>query len=308
MARAAKPGRRGHASGREDLNRGQLAVNILVFGKNGQVATELAALEGVTCLGRDVADLSDPSACAAAIAQHAPGAVINAAAYTAVDKAESEEPLAQVINGQAPGAMARACASQGIPLVHISTDYVFAGDGTTPWQPSDPTGPLGAYGRTKLAGEEAVRAAGATHAILRTSWVVSAHGNNFVKTMLRLGAERDGLTVVGDQIGGPTGAREIAAACHTIAQQLATDSTKSGIYHFSGTPDCSWADFAREIFAQSGVVCDVTDISTTDFPTPAKRPPNSRMDCSHTQATFGVQRPDWKTSLSGILKDLGAVK
>ena len=282
-------------------------MNILVFGKNGQVARELAALDGVTCLDRAAADLSDPAACAAAIEQHAPDAVINAAAYTAVDKAESEEPEAQVINGDAPGAMARACAALNIPLVHISTDYVFAGDGTTPWQPSDETGPLGAYGRTKLAGEIAVRAAGGTHAILRTSWVVSAHGNNFVKTMLRLGAERDALTIVADQIGGPTGAREIAAACHTMAQQLGADPDKSGTYHFAGGPDCSWADFAREIFAQAGMSCDVTDIPTSDFPTPAVRPPNSRMDCSLTQATFGVQRPQWKASLATILNDLGAV-
>ena len=281
-------------------------MNILVFGKNGQVARELAGLDGVTCLDRNVADLSDPAACAAAIEQHAPDAVINAAAYTAVDKAESEEDLAHVINGDAPGAMARACAALNIPLVHISTDYVFAGNGTTPWQPADETGPLGAYGRTKLAGEQAVRAANGTHAVLRTSWVVSAHGNNFVKTMLRLGAERDALTIVADQIGGPTGAREIAAACHTMAQQLIAHPDKSGTYHFSGAEDCSWADFAREIFAQSGITCDVTDIPTSDFPTPAVRPPNSRMDCSLTQATFGVQRPQWKVSLATILKDLGA--
>jgi dTDP-4-dehydrorhamnose reductase len=281
-------------------------VNILVFGKNGQVARELAALDGVTCLDRSVADLSDPAGCAAAIEQHKPDAVINAAAYTAVDKAESEEPEAHVINGDAPGAMARACAALDIPLVHISTDYVFAGGGTDPWQPSDDTGPLGAYGRTKLAGEIAVRAADGPHAILRTSWVVSAHGNNFVKTMLRLGAERDVLTIVADQIGGPTGAREIAAACHTMALQLIDSPDKSGTYHFSGAPDCSWADFAREIFAQGGITCDVKDIPTSDFPTPAVRPPNSRMDCSLTQATFGVQRPEWKASLATILKDLGA--
>ena len=281
-------------------------MNILVFGKNGQVARELAGLDGVTCLDRNVADLSDPAACAAAIERHGPDAVINAAAYTAVDKAESEEAQAQVINSEAPGAMARTCAALGIPLVHISTDYVFEGSGTAPWQPSDPTGPLGAYGRTKLAGEEAVRAAEGTYAILRTSWVVSAHGNNFVKTMLRLGAERDVLTIVADQIGGPTGAREIAEACHTMAQQLITHPEKSGTYHFSGTEDCSWADFAREIFAQSGITCDVTDIPTSEFPTPAVRPPNSRMDCSLTQATFGLQRPQWKLSLATILKDLGA--
>ena len=281
-------------------------MNILVFGKNGQVARELAGLDGVTCLDRNVADLSDPAACAAAIERHGPDAVINAAAYTAVDKAESEEAQAQVINSEAPGAMARTCAALGIPLVHISTDYVFEGSGTAPWQPSDPTGPLGAYGRTKLAGEEAVRAAEGTYAILRTSWVVSAHGNNFVKTMLRLGAERDVLTIVADQIGGPTGAREIAEACHTMAQQLITHPEKSGTYHFSGTEDCSWADFAREIFAQSGITCDITDIPTSKFPTPAVRPPNSRMDCSLTQATFGLQRPQWKLSLATILKDLGA--
>ena len=165
-------------------------MTILVFGKNGQVATELAALEGVLCLGRDQADLTDPAACAEQIAAHGPEAVINAAAYTAVDKAETEEDLADVINGDAPGAMARACVTLNIPLVNISTDYVFEGGGTDPWQPGDTTGPLGAYGRSKLKGEQAIRAAAGTHAILRTSWVVSAHGANFVKTMLRLGAER----------------------------------------------------------------------------------------------------------------------
>jgi dTDP-4-dehydrorhamnose reductase len=234
--------------------------------------------------------------------------VINAAAYTAVDKAEEEEDLAAVINGEAPAAMAKACAALGMPFVHISTDYVFDGQGTRAWVPSDATGPLGAYGRTKLAGEEGVRAAGGTYGILRTSWVVSAHGNNFVKTMLRLGAERDALTIVADQIGGPTGAREIAAACHTMALQLTEDAGKTGTYHFAGAPDCSWADFARGIFAQAGLECAVTDIPSSDYPTPAARPLNSRMDCSHTQATFGVQRPQWTATLAHILNDLGALK
>lgn len=279
---------------------------ILVFGKSGQVATELAMLEGVQCLSRADADLSKPESCAEAIWHHRPTAVINAAAYTAVDKAESEEDLATIINADAPGVMARACQELGIPLVQISTDYVFAGNGEAPWRPDEPTGPLGAYGRSKLKGEEAVRASGVTHAILRTSWVVSAHGNNFVKTMLRLGAERDALTVVADQIGGPTGAREIARACHAIAHALIRDPAKTGTYHFSGAPDCSWADFARAIFDAAGIDCTVTDIPTSDYPTPAKRPLNSRLDCTSTQQTFGLARPHWHDTLDHILTDLGA--
>ena len=283
-------------------------MSVLVFGKTGQVARELAVLPDVQCLGREEADLTDPEACADVIAQQRPAAVINAAAYTAVDQAETEEDLATVINGAAPGALAQACKALGIPLVHISTDYVFAGDGTRPWQPDDPTGPLGAYGRSKLAGEQAVQTVGGSFATLRTSWVVSAHGNNFVKTMLRLGAERDALTIVADQIGGPTAAKDIAAACHTMALQLIEDPGKSGTYHFSGAPDCSWADFAREIFAQAGLACDVTDIPSSDYPTPATRPLNSRLDCAATKTTFGIDRPDWRLSLTDILKDLGALK
>lgn len=280
---------------------------ILVFGKTGQVARELAILPDVHCLGRENADLSTPNACADMIVKLRPRAVINAAAYTAVDKAEDEEPLATTINGKAPGAMALACAELGIPLVQISTDYVFAGGGEIPWQPDAPTGPLGAYGRSKLLGEELVRAAGGCHAVLRTSWVVSAHGNNFVKTMLRLGVDRDALTIVADQIGGPTGAREIAKACHSIATQLIADSGKSGTYHFSGAPDCSWADFARAIFDLADLKCDVIDIPSCDYPTPATRPLNSRMDCRGTLTQFGIQRPEWLATLNHILTDLGAL-
>ncbi|MBD3665142.1 dTDP-4-dehydrorhamnose reductase [Sulfitobacter sp. TSTF-M16] len=282
-------------------------MNILVFGKNGQVAQELNALDGTMCLDRDSADLTNPDTCAALIEDHNPDAVINAAAYTAVDKAEEEEPLATVINGDAPGAMAKVCAALGIPFVHISTDYVFEGGGDAPWKPSDPTGPLGAYGRSKLAGERAVKAADGTYAILRTSWVFSPHGNNFVKTMLRLGAERDSLTIVADQIGGPTAARDIAAACHRIACALKDAPEKSGIYHFSGAPDCSWADFAREIFSQAALECQVTDIASAAYPTPATRPLNSRMDCSSTTTAFGIDRPEWRVSLNHILTDLGAL-
>jgi len=282
-------------------------MTILVFGKTGQLARELAAHQGVTCLGRDQADLSHPAACAAAIRAAQPQMVINAAAYTAVDRAEEEEALAQVVNGAAPGAMAVACAELGIPFVTVSTDYVFDGSGKAPWKPGDAPGPLNAYGRSKLAGEDAVRAAGGVHAILRTSWVVSAHGNNFVKTMLRLGRDRERLTIVADQTGAPTPARAIAAACLEIARQLAQDPAKSGTYHLAGAPQTSWADFAREIFAQAGVDCAVEDIPTTAYPTPAARPLNSRLDCTTLETVFGLSQPDWRLGLKDILKDLGEI-
>jgi dTDP-4-dehydrorhamnose reductase len=281
-------------------------MSILVFGKTGQVAQELAAFDGVTCLSRGEADLSDPAACAAAIHAAQPGAVINAAAYTAVDKAEEDEALASVVNGEAPGAMAQACADLGIPFVSISTDYVFDGSGTTLWHPEDATGPLGAYGRSKLKGEQLVVAAGGVSAILRTSWVVSAHGNNFVKTMLRLGADRDRLTIVADQIGAPTMARDIAAACIGMAQQLIKDPAKAGIYHFCSAPETSWACFARETFSLAGISCEVVDIPSSEYPTPAVRPLNSRMDCALLETVFDIPQPNWRPGLRDILQDLGA--
>lgn len=285
---------------------------ILVFGKTGQVARELShnstGFGDIIFLDRNAADLSDPAACVAAIHDHKPDAVINAAAYTAVDHAEENEALADIINAQAPGAMAVACAKIGIPFVHISTDYVFNGAGNTAFKPNHPCQPLGAYGRTKLAGELAVAKAGGLHAIFRTSWVISAHGNNFVKTMLRLGNERDQLSVVADQIGGPTAAVDIAKLCFCAVQQLDLDPTKSGIYHISGGPDVSWADLAREVFAQTGIDCTVNDIPTKEYPTPAKRPLNSRLDNTETTLTFGFARPDWRQSLTEILADLGALK
>ena len=287
-------------------------MKVLVFGHSGQVATELRALDGddvqIIALARADADLTDPAACAAAIDAHAPDAVINAAAYTAVDKAESDLEAAQVINADAPAAMARACAARDIPFVSISTDYVFSGAGDTPWAPADPTDPQSVYGRTKRDGEVAIVKTGGRYAVLRTSWVVSAHGNNFVKTMLRLGAEREALTIVAAQIGAPTGAAEIARACVAIARTLASEPEKSGIYHFSGAPDTSWADFARAIFDAVNILCDVTDIPSSDYPTPAKRPLNSRLDCTTTEAAFGISRPDWRVSLTHILTQLDFTK
>ncbi|KEJ87749.1 dTDP-4-dehydrorhamnose reductase [Sulfitobacter donghicola] len=279
-------------------------MRILIFGKTGQVATELQLQADVVALGRDSADLSDPAACAAVIAASDCDVVINAAAYTAVDRAEQEEAVAHVINGDAPTAMAHACAARGTPFIHISTDYVFAGTGTDPWRVSDPVAPQNAYGRTKLAGEEGVRAAGGQSAILRTSWVFSAHGNNFVKTMLRLSQTRDALSVVADQIGGPTPAADIAKAALSMAQQMLSDPNKGGTHHFGGTPAVSWADFATEIFTQANRAVTVSGIPTADYPTPACRPLNSRMDGTTLETDFNIAQPDWKTGLGCVLKTL----
>ncbi|GAB4288327.1 MAG: dTDP-4-dehydrorhamnose reductase [Roseovarius sp.] len=284
-------------------------MRVLVFGRTGQVARELARLapQGLF-LSREMADLAQPGRCAEAIARAVPEAVINAAAYTAVDRAESEEDLATRINAEAPAAMARACAAAGIPLVHISTDYVFDGRGSAPHPPDAPPAPINAYGRSKLAGERAIAASGACHAILRTSWVFSAHGSNFVKTMLRLSETRDALRVVDDQIGGPTPAAAIAAACLTIAARLRAAPGLAGVYHFSGAPDVSWHDFAAAIFAAAGRRVALSAIATADFPTPAARPRNSRLDCRATEAAFGLARPDWRAALPAILDDLGVTR
>ena len=279
---------------------------ILVFGSSGQVARSLQAIAGpreMLHLDRSEADLSDPGTCAAQILRHQPRAVINAAAYTAVDRAEEEEDVALTINGKAPGAMAQACANAGIPLVHISTDYVFEGTGTQAHTPEDPTNPQNAYGRTKLAGEEAIRAAGGAHAILRTSWVFSEFGNNFVKTMLRLSDTRDALSVVDAQIGGPTSARDIAAATLTMAEAL-IQGHAGGTYHLSGAPETSWAGFARAIFAGAGRDVEVTGIPTSAYPTPASRPLNSRLCCRTLETDFGVAPSSWQNELTRILKVL----
>ena len=277
---------------------------ILVFGKTGQVATELQDFEFVKALGREQADLSDPEACARAVKFYRPQAVTNAAAYTAVDKAESEEDLANIINGDATGAIANACSELNIPLVHISTDYVFDGTGTKPWSITDIPNPRNAYGRSKLKGEEIIKASGCNYAILRTSWVVSAHGNNFVKKMLRLSKTRDSLTVVDDQIGGPTCARDIARTCLSISEQLIKDPSKSGVYHYSGQPDITWCQFANSIFKQVERQTIATPIHTSDYPTAAIRPSNSKLDCTTTQAIFGISRPFWRDGLEKIIREL----
>jgi dTDP-4-dehydrorhamnose reductase len=288
-------------------------MRILLFGRTGQVARELArAAEArgtaIEALGRDAADLRDPAALEAAVAGTRADAVVNAAAFTAVDRAESAPDLAHAVNAAAPGVLAAACAARGLPFLHVSTDYVFDGSPGRPWREDDPTGPLSVYGASKLAGEAAIaRAMGAdgAHAILRTSWVFSAHGANFVKTMLRVGAERDSLRVVDDQRGGPTPARAIAAALMTMADAFAAGRGVPGLFHFAGAPAVSWADFAETIFAmRGGQAPRIERIASSDYPVPARRPLNSVLDCARIRAAYGVERPDWRRGLAEVLEEL----
>jgi dTDP-4-dehydrorhamnose reductase len=283
-------------------------VRLLVFGRTGQVAKALArqlpADVTADLLGREEADLTDPAACAEAVTACKADAVINAAAWTDVDLSETEEATSTLINADAPGAMARAAATRRLPFLHLSTDYVFAGRGDTPFTPEHRTSPLSAYGRSKLAGEVAVRAAGGAHLILRTSWVFSSYGTNFVKTMLRLGAERDSLRVVADQVGGPTPAAAIADALIVCARAM-IEGAAGGTHHFTGSPDTSWAGLARAIMAEAHLPCTIEDIPSTAYPTLARRPLNSRLDCTAFNAAFGIQRADWQAGLKDVIKDLG---
>jgi dTDP-4-dehydrorhamnose reductase len=286
-------------------------MKVLVFGRTGQVAIELArraASHGavVQALGREQADMSDPAACAAVVTAADADVVINAAAYTAVDQAETDPVPARTVNADAPGAIARACAAEGLPFLHISTDYVFDGSGSVPWPEDAPTGPLGVYGQTKLGGERTVAAAGGPHVILRTAWVFSAHGKNFVKTMLRLGHDRPTLNVVADQHGGPTPAAAIADALLTIAAAFHRGTGQSGIFHFAGAPATTWAGFADAIFDAATLPKRpvVNPITTADYPTPARRPGNSILNCSRIAHVYGIDQPDWRIGLSDVLTEL----
>lgn len=282
-------------------------MKCLVFGKTGQVAVELQraipASWEACFLGRDQADLADPAACAHTIMDFTPDVVINAAAYTAVDRAEEEPEIAHRVNAEAPAAMAAAAKQVDAAFLHISTDYVFDGSGHTPFKPGDPTGPLGVYGLSKLAGEQAIAEVGGNWLVLRTSWVVSGHGANFVKTMLRLGAERESLNVVHDQIGGPTPAKAFAEALVQCASAM-RGGQGGGLYHFAGTPWTSWADFARSIMEGAKLDCRIDSIPTSDYPTPALRPGNSRLDCSTFESDFGIAQPDWRAHLPAIITEL----
>lgn len=291
---------------------------ILLTGARGQVGTELQRChwpEGfdVFAVDRVALDLTDPVAINAKMAERDWAAVINAAAYTAVDKAEGDVVAAWAVNALAPAAFGAACAAGGIPLIHVSTDYVFAGDKDDAWQIDDPVAPLGVYGASKLGGELAVRTSGARHAIVRTAWVVSAHGHNFVKTMLRVADNRDMLTVVDDQRGSPTSAADLAHALMTIAVRLVEDeAAPTGTYHFSNSGAVSWAGFAKEIFRQSalhgGPTAQVTPITTADYPTPARRPTNSLLDTQAIRAAYGIEPRSWQAALEEILDELIGAK
>lgn len=287
---------------------------VLVSGANGQLGVELARRawpDGweVAALRRDSLDLSDPAAIASTVAEGSWAAVINAAAYTAVDKAEGDPVNAWTVNALAPAAFAQGCARAGIPLVQVSTDYVFSGDKRGAWEVHDPVGPLSVYGASKLGGELAVRTSGARHAIVRTAWVVSAYGSNFVKTMLRLGAERGRVRVVDDQVGGPTAAADLADTLRMIAVRLADDpQAPNGTFHFTNEGAVSWAGFAAEIFRQSeargGPTAIVEPISTADYPTAARRPANSVLAPAAIRAAYGVTPRPWHDALSDILDEL----
>lgn len=286
-------------------------MRILVFGKDGQVGRELAralAPLGENCvLGRADVDLTDVGAVRHSVREYQPNVVINAAAYTAVDKAESEYELAHAINARAPQAMADEAAAQGAWLIHYSTDYVFDGSAERAYQEQDSPNPLNVYGITKLAGERAVIASGAKYLILRTSWVYGVYGRNFVKTMLRLARERDELSIVDDQIGAPTWSRMIAETTACMLSRLdQLGVAAQGIYHMTAGGKTSWRKFAEAIFKDAGMERRprVRPIMTADYPTPARRPLNSMLDNSKFQKTFGLAQPDWHHCLRLCLQDM----
>lgn len=288
-------------------------MKILCIGKSGQVAQALAergaaAAATVTCLGRPELDLLNPNQVATALETQAPDLVVNAAAYTNVDGAENDRQAAFALNADAPGKLAALCAARQLPLVHISTDYVFDGRGETAWLETDPTGPINVYGASKLAGETAVREACAAHVILRTSWVYSPFGANFAKTMLRLGRERAELSVVADQIGAPTGALEIADAILAMAPRLVSSDEAFGTYHFAASGYGSWADFAEQVFAvlegRTGKATGLTRIPTSEYPTPAARPKNSRLNTQKFETRFGHRPADWRSCVRAVVNRL----
>ncbi|MCV9939457.1 dTDP-4-dehydrorhamnose reductase [Boseaceae bacterium BT-24-1] len=291
-------------------------MRIAVTGRTGQVVQSLLAraeAAGVTVIavGRPELDLAQLESVQQALAAASPDCIVNAAAYTAVDKAETEPEIALRINGEGAGAVAAAASALGVPLIQISTDYVFDGLAPQPRRERDTTAPLGAYGRSKLAGEEAVAAATHNHAILRTAWVYSPYGANFVKTMLRLAETRDEIGVVSDQLGSPTSALDLADVIIAVAKALVArprDASLRGIFHAAGTGEASWADLAETVFAASaalgGPSATVRRIATLDYPTPARRPTNSRLDCSLLAERHGLQLPRWQESVQTCVATL----
>ena len=288
-------------------------MQLLIFGKSGQVASELAIQAAAAgydyvALSRDDVDVRDGDAIRTAITNNPSDVIINATAYTNVDGAESEQDCAHKINADAPHIMAQAAAQKQLPFLHISTDYVFRGDGDKSWNIDDPIDPLNQYGMSKAAGERLISGIKGRNIIMRTSWVFSPHGKNFVKTILRIAASNNILNIVGDQIGGPTSAVDIASALLNIAKQEHEKPYQTGtqIIHYAGTPCVSWAEFSQEIVKKAGIETAIHAIPTTDYPTPAKRPLNSRLDSAHLAPLYGLSAPDWRIALDDCLKRIKA--
>jgi dTDP-4-dehydrorhamnose reductase len=285
-------------------------LHILLTGGSGQVGRCVQSLSWANNVAIDAPDsaafnMADGAAMQAYLRGTSYDAIINCGAYTAVDKAEGEPDLAMAINGAAPGILADYAQQHDIPLLHVSTDYVFDGAKSAPYIEDDAVGPLGIYGRSKLAGEEAVTASNARAIILRTAWVLSPHGHNFLKTMLKLGAERDSLSVVADQHGNPTSAHDIALALQSLLSAMLNDKAARGIYHFVNHGDASWHDLAAYIFksvsAKTGKAPQLKAIATSAYPTPAKRPANSRLATGKIARDFGIKPRDWQIAIDEIL-------
>ncbi len=294
-------------------------MKILLFGKNGQVGWELqrslAPLGNLIALDRAgdgalCGDLADLAGIAATIRSIAPDVIVNAAAYTAVDKAETETELADGINHLAVGVMARAAAKYGVLLVHYSTDYVFNGSGNTPWIEADFTAPLSVYGQTKLAGERAIIESGCAHLIFRTSWVYAARGNNFAKTMLRVAADHEQLNVIDDQIGAPTGADLIADVTALAIRATQQNPNLTGVYHLATAGETSWHGYAEFVIAtarkqgQQLKVTEISPIPTSQYPTPAQRPQNSRLNTRKIESAFGITLPHWQKGVARMLEEM----
>ncbi len=290
-----------------------MARDVLILGGGGQVGQMLQFIDwpgGVTlhAPARDAVDLTDPAAIARAVAERPYALVVNAAAYTAVDKAEEDVAAAWTLNAVAPAVLAHETAKAGIPLVHLSTDYVFDGSKDAPYTEDDPVAPLGVYGASKEGGEQGVRTSNPQHVILRTAWVYGPDRANFVKTMLRVGKDRAELNVVSDQVGNPTNTGDIARAIRTIAETIWADGAHWGTYHLAGTGDASWHAFATKIFEIVGprweTLPTVHPIPTSDYPTPATRPANSRLDCAKLERDYGFRARDWGGALAETVNTL----
>ena len=297
-------------------------MNILITGGSGQVGFELqrqlATLGNVLAPNRAALDLSNADAVDAFLEEHQPDLIVNAAAYTAVDNAESEQAMATRLNAELPAQLAEYCQQRGSWLIHYSSDYVYSGEGTAPWQENDATGPCNAYGVTKLAGDEAIANSGCQHLIFRTSWVYSAFGKSFLTAMLRLGGERSALSIVSDQIGAPTSARLIALvtqqALATLLNAKTAHGLESGVYHLAPRGETSWHGFACEIFRLANKAdlpmaitpAEVTAISTAEYPTPASRPLNSRLAVDKIEAALGIQMPSWQHQLALTVEEIAS--